>query len=76
MEFNILGGVGKNKSGLWQAKIYLVTPDGKETALKSGFIYRNRKEAEVALQINLDRILTEFKKDGVEILSKDGVKYS
>lgn len=75
-EFTLNGGV-EEENGFWQAEILLKTPDGKQTKLESGFIYRTKDEAEEAMKLNLNRILSDFTTNHeVEVLAKNGVQYS
>lgn len=75
-EFNLTGIVSSEDDmcEMWSASITLSTPDGKRTKIESGFCYKTEKEAKENMQANMDNILREFQKDGVEIVEKDGVK--
>lgn len=75
-EFTLNGGVEENeKTGMWRAEICLRTPDGKQTIIESGFIYRTKSSAEANLDTNMNLILKEFQKEGTEIVSRNGVAF-
>jgi hypothetical protein len=75
-EFNLSGGVEEcEKTAMWRAEVCLKTPDGKQTTLDSGFIYQTKASAEASLDFNMNRILQELKKNGVEILSRNGLEF-
>lgn len=71
-----LNGAIEESNGKWCAEIVLTTPDGKQSRLNSGYEFNSKDEAADNLRFNMDRILAEFSKNGVEVIARDGVKYS
>lgn len=71
-EFN-LSGKTIQRGEFWGAEIILTTPDGKQTKIESGLICKTDTEAAALLQHNMDRLLSEFRKDGTEVIFKNGV---
>lgn len=74
-EFTLNGGFEK-VGDKFKAIVLLRTPDGRETKLESEPIYASEGEAMAATETKLDEVLTLFRKDGVEVLSRNGVKYA
>lgn len=72
MEFSVKGGVAQQK-GVWCGEVALHTPDGKITKLNSGFIYSTEAQAVAAMEEKLKEVLDELKKDGTEIVARNGV---
>jgi hypothetical protein len=70
--FTLNGGV-EQKDFKWNAVVSCHTPDGKITKLESGYIYFTQKEAEFAMEQKLNDCLDVFKKDGVEVLARNGI---
>lgn len=74
MPFDLLGGIERHPDkDLWRCEIVLRTPDGAETRLTSEYEYLSEAQADGNLRHKLDEILAQFRKDGVEVIAKNGV---
>lgn len=64
-----LNGKTLCKNGIWGNEVWLITPDGNQTTLASGFIFKTEEEAMIDMKKLMDSILEKFGIDGVEVLN-------
>ncbi len=73
-EFDLSGETFPLEQG-FGAAITLSTPDGRKTRIESKTPFATESEASAAMEDTLAGVLAEFKKDGVEVISRNGVPY-
>lgn len=69
-EFTLSGKTAEGPDGKWGAEIVLSTPDGKETKINSGFVYKTDADAGNNLKANIDRIVASFEKEGAKVTER------